>query len=353
MSLNLKHGKVHPIEPNEDKPKIFTCSKDNLCKAEEEIYSKPTSFDYVDFSTLPVYKALMPILFSLRIAGFYYVRNEATVKFDIATLLFKIYCIIVMLIIWTGLVLNCTSLYVIADTPTLLYMITTVLQFGLGVAKVTCFFKASYDKKALRKFIVCMTALTGNDNKVLQWMRKVAIICCVICWLLLISSMTLILYVMFGLGLLILNATNHVATQIFTLLNAVYFTASFFFFDCLELLIGIMVRKQMLLLSCSIRENTENNGNFRGSLEKKRRKFLEIIQCIKAADKFLSFHHAASLGFNVANVCILIFIISYYPRFANNDFVRSFMVFDLLMCFIDMSLVCISGILITNGVSKI
>ena len=97
MILNMKHGTAHPIKSSKDKPGI--CSEGNLFKANEEICSKPKSFDHVDFSKLSVYKALMPILFSLKIAGFYYVRNEATIKFDVGAMLSKTYCIIVMLII--------------------------------------------------------------------------------------------------------------------------------------------------------------------------------------------------------------------------------------------------------------
>ena len=347
----MKRVSMHPIEACEDKPKIENYSDNNMFKAGETVCSRPPSFDHVDFSKLSVYKALIPILFSLRIAGLYYVRNEATitVKFNIAALLSKIYCIIVMLITWMGFIVNCTLFYGVPNMILLLFVTTLVLQASLAAVKVTCLFKAAYDRKALSKFIICMTSLAGNDDTILRWVRKAAIICCVICWPLLVAGITIIFYITFGLGIM----SNDLAGLITSILTAVYFIASFIFFDCLELLISIMVRKQFLLLSFSIRENTGNAGNYHGSLEKERIKFLEILRCIKAADKFLSIHHAASLGINVANVCIFIFIISYNPQLMNNDFLRYFMILDLLMCFTDMSLVCTSGILITSGVSKI
>ena len=334
----MKRTSIHPIEANEDKRKIENYSENNMFKAGEAICSRSTSIDHVEFSKLSVYKALMPILFSLRIAGLYYVRNEAKVKFDLTVLLSKIYCIIEMLIMWIGFILKSTMLNGVPNTKLLLFVTILVLQASLAVVKVTCLFKAAYDKKALSKFIICMTSLARNDDTILRWMRKAAIIFCVISWLLFATSMTIYLYIEFGVGFL----RNELATQIFSILTAVYYINSFIFFDCLELLISIMLRKQFWQLSCSIRKSTDNAGNFHGSFERERRTFHEIIRCIKAADRFLSIHHAASLSINVANVCIFIFMISYYPELMNNDIVRLFMILDLLVCFTDMSLVCTS-----------
>lgn len=93
------------------------------------------------------------------------------------------------------------------------------------------------------------------------------------------------------------------------------------------------------------------DGTFTGTLEAERRRFLAMVRIVKAADHCLSLHHGATFGCGIANICLLLYCLIYYPALSSIPSVAGAFAFWLVMAVFDMTTVCLSGILVNSAVS--
>ena len=78
------------------------------------------------------------------------------------------------------------------------------------------------------------------------------------------------------------------------------------------------------------------------------------MMCIvKAADRLFSLRQATSFGLNIIKICVLLYVISYYPKYARDQSIFSTYFVWLVICSSDVIIACVSDILITSGVKYI
>lgn len=88
------------------------------------------------------------------------------------------------------------------------------------------------------------------------------------------------------------------------------------------------------------------NGTGLSNLDKEKRYFVQMARLIEAADRCLATHHGASFGCNVANLCLLMYSVIFYPNFNET---AAFIIW-LISCCLDVLAVCFGGIMVYIGV---
>ena len=113
---------------------------------------------------------------------------------------------------------------------------------------------------------------------------------------------------------------------------------------------SVLIHKESKLYRTSLLAKSDQLGYFQTVFENERRRLFEMTRIVKATDHYLCFRNATAFSFNVINICVLLYVILYFSRDQANF---SSYIFGLLTCINDISIVCISGILVTSGVSII
>jgi hypothetical protein len=81
-----------------------------------------------------------------------------------------------------------------------------------------------------------------------------------------------------------------------------------------------------------------------------RLRFQQMARIVEAADSGFSIHQAASFACNLANICLMLYVVFYYPAFVQTDVVWGCFVFWFFYAVLDISVVITSGILIRSAV---
>ena len=130
-----------------------------------------------------------------------------------------------------------------------------------------------------------------------------------------------------------------------------FFVAMWLFSNGFQLIISILIYHEFKLFRILLTSNSDETFNLQKSLEAKRRRFIQMLRIVKAANNMLSLRQVGSLGCNVITVCLLLYLIAYFPDFIRNLDNIAFCSFWFFICTIDIFVSCMSGILITTGVS--
>lgn len=132
----------------------------------------------------------------------------------------------------------------------------------------------------------------------------------------------------------------------------VYLSAMWLFPVCLELCLGVLLHTEFRLYRQAFLKKIQREGGqlFVKSFDNERRHFLVMTKIVKAADSCLAVHHGAVFLCDIGNICIMLYMLAYLNI---NKAVAASLVFWMIACFLDMTVVCVIGILINSGVSYI
>ena len=316
------------------------------------------------YTKSPLYKAFLPILYSLKVGGLYYERDsmKRSSKF---TLFYFLYSFTVLVIMWASFIVN---LYPLKDvTKVDQYFLSTIYNISSSMycaTNVTCLISASCNQKAFGKFFKCLCSRgkyggTHYINPVS--FKKVVSTLCIFNWLLFILVVTWSLYFSIGNNLFIFVIpkgflTNKIAyylLQIFATLYLIYVTYCALFTNCLLLTIGIAMYTESKQYRISLLTKLNESGSSQVTIENERKRYVEMTRFINAADCTWSVRLAATFGLNVIDICVMLYVVLYNPDIARAQSLLIPYVFWLITCVSDMSVACISGILITSAVSLI
>ena len=311
-----------------------------------------------------IYKAFAPFLNSLKVAGLYYVkdgtsRNECFTKFQ------KIYSFIVTITIFVAFVLHLVAFKdATGINPNSFSIFTVAIFYCQCAANVFCFLIASHNPLAFNKFFTCLSNLDkyGGMYTPLKQIKKLITFLCVLCWIIFVVIVIISGYMMFSVTLLgsmipqtffASDSSAYFVVQIVSAIFNFFLMTSWIFSNCLELLVGILIYNECKLYcskSLFIKQN-DNSKNLQPSFENERKRFVEMTRIIRAADCLVSFRHATSFGCNVINICVLLYIISYYPAVVQNHAIVGSYLLWLIVCVLDIGVICCSGMLVIRGVS--
>ncbi len=225
----------------------------------------------------------------------------------------------------------------------------------------TCSFAAFFKQKAMKNFFNCLSNLDkyGELFTEANWFRKLCRIFCYAVWFVFVLCTAFSIFLLFVYSPNYLIPNNLVSAQIaiymlqfVTALFIIYFTSSWLFTNCLLLLVSILINKECKLYRISLNNKLSLLGSSKIIFENERNRFIEITRIVKAADRSFSLRQATSFGLNIINICVLLYVISYYPKDTRDQNIFSTYFVWLVICSSDVIIACLSGILITSGVSK-
>ena len=311
-----------------------------------------------------LYEAFKPILLSLKIIGLHYGTGESSSKF---------WAFISMLFCWTIMVLSFTliplSIFSLRNTSKvdaqLLIALSSAMANVLCAMNVLSLAVASQNRRALRKVLTCFGNLQnyGGSHVSQAWIRRIVILSCVVSWMSVSATILYYLYYVIKNGnqtpmnaiyySIIQEATiSQAVLGIITIIIWFYDMASWVFIACLQILFGIILHREIILSARSLKQRfVSTNCQLEEELETERKRFKEITRLIKAVDRSMSIHHVASFSCNVGIICIILYTICYFTKDIHQNNSISFFVLALLVCSLDIAIVCTSGILVTSAVS--
>ena len=319
--------------------------------------------DGVHYTSSPMYKAFLPLLYSLKLGGMYHER-DAIRKSKRLTSCSQFYSFLVTIALWAAALITVYPLKNFTSVnPTSFGILNSILLYFQCAVNVGCLLSASYSEKGWKKFFISFSSLDkyGGVYTDSNWFKKVTAVFCFITWLLFIIVSVFSFLLLFSAPLqssaiaLLLNSVTDIyyLSRVLTLLSLLYLSFCWLFMNCLLLLIGVLVYKECKLYRVSFSTKSNQLGCSHMVFENERKRFIEITRIVKAADSFLGIRNASALSFNVINICVLLYILIYNPDVARDQENFPTYFFGIVMCLSDIVIVCISGILVISGVSNI
>ena len=307
-----------------------------------------------------MFRAFLPIFYSMKLVGLYHNKDVLRQSKSI-TSFGQLYSLTVICAMWAAVL---TNLYPLKDTtginPNLFGHLATESFYIQCSMNATCLFAAFFKQNALRKFFICLSNLDKYGGVLTEayWFQKLCRIFCYAVWFLFVLCIAFSIYLLFVYSPNYLIPSNLVSGQIaiyllqfVTALFIIYFTSSWLFTNCLLLLVSILINKECKLYRISLNNKLSLLGCSQITFENERKRFIEMTRVVKAADRSFSLRQATSFGLNIINICVLLYVISYYPKDIRDQNIYSTYLVWLVICSSDVIIACVSGILVTSGVS--
>lgn len=357
--VGKKPAKSTQCEFFKNKVGVIAAASSDMSAEVNSNSSHRTSSD-VPYTKTAVYEAFKPLLRSLQVLGFYHC--ECTSNHGWQLWVSRIYCWIVTLsfaALTIMCILNLTTTTKI--TTDLFTLLISVVSYLLITFNGVSFILASHSRKSLTKFFICFSRLEqyGGPFIAISWLKRFLYIFCIGCWVSLITGMAFVAYLMSQNLFSVFMGSGQQQTTLMQVLFTLYLifpTSCWIFTSCLEFSLGVIIYREILLFARSLKSKFVNgkvsavaNNN---EIEKDRKRYLEMTRIIKAADNSLSVHQAAAFGCNVASICLQVYNICYYPEARSKAGAAGTYTFGLLICVVDIGVVCTSGILVTTGVCE-
>ena len=319
-----------------------------------------------DYTNTPLYKAFMPLMFSLNLLGLHHHRRIDTEKSGHSRTLSacQIYCWTVTIVSWL-LVIRCVATLRFVDGfgPQMLSNLSLLVWLFLCASNSTTFLKSCHSSQNERKFFHGFTKLNRFGGSFVCPIKTKKYIFCgtIITWVVVCFNLSVGFYLIFRtkyFDLMILGSVTESNTGASITLKAIYcffllyLTPLWIFPSTLQMSVSILLYQEFNLFRDSFRSKMSKDKRYLGtSIELERRRFLLMLRIVEAADGCMSLHQSASIVCDIAKLCLLLYNIIYYPSVAEDPVVVGVSVFWLVYDVIDLSVVIISGVIISSSVS--
>ena len=345
---------VYPLD--DSKGQVLPDFTDNYATKETK-----DSEEIIDYTKTSLYNSLRPILLSLKICGFHYVRSTSK-DGNIKQKSLKFYCWFVVSLMIIVLIIN---IYCLKDItkfgPAAIFSIDSAVSLLLSVMNAICFVFASEYPKALSEVCIAFSDLSeyGGPFTTQSWLKKLSTICCACCWAGWIIAILFIVFMisngeLFMAFYSVTSIADHtwylVVTVISTILQC-YFIACWIFINCLEILMGLIVYHEFNLVNSALMSKLDKSRRFQGSIENERGRYLIMSRIVEAVDSTLSFHQAASFASDVICICMQLYYACYFLDIPREPRMVGYTIFGLFVSTSDIINICISGLLVIHGVS--
>lgn len=314
-----------------------------------------------DYMRTPLYNSFSPLMFSLWLAGLHYSRRVNSFgTFQKLPTISQVYCWTVTSAIWAVTLGALFSLRLVKRFgPSLLTNLSLFIWLLLCALNATNFLNASHSPKSKRKFFLGFSQLSGGHLMCPVRMNRMIFIGTVISWFLVAFNVSLLGFLTFNTPfldslfepLLTFHPAAHLVSKGVFMILAFYLSCAWVFPSTLELSMSFLIYSEFKLFRKSFSAKISDDGVYAGSLEVDRRRFLEMVNIVTAADRCLSLHHGAAFSCNIVNFCLILYCMAYYPSLMQITTAVTAFAFWLQACILDIAVVCISGILVNSSVS--
>ena len=343
----------------------FNCKTIQTTESETNIKTKQmTEFENsVDYTKTPLYDALRPMIYCLKIFGFHYVKVELA-KGNVKQLLLKLYCWLVTSVTLAVLALNLFSLKQITGFgPTLVLFTASIANFALCAMNALCFIFAAEYPKALRKFFFAFSDLSkyGGSFTSVSWLRELSISYCIIFWVSWAFGIAFVFYIIFSGQLFVTvyptdNISDPTLLQVISVASALllcYLIGCWILINGLQIILGVLIYNEFKLFNAAFSSKVDNDRRFQDSLENVKGRYLIMTRIVEAADCTLSLHQVASFVCDIINICLQLYYVCYYSSMATRADSVGYVTFGLTVSIVDVAIICTSGILVIQGVSTL
>ena len=318
-----------------------------------------------DYAQTPLYQAFGPLMFSLKLAGLHHIRStnnkkQVTQRWTVS----QIYCWIVTVLCWAMWARSVVTIRVLSGFGShTVSNLNSVVFSTLSALSATNFLIASHNPKQLQKFFLSMWKLKKYGGMFISPIKtkKHIVVGTILSWIIVITNYGLIGFMAFYSQFFDIQMTDPVSpsdkTLFFTVKLFYYFLVSYFiavwtFPSTMQLSMAIVISKEFNLFCKSIRSKLTKNKQFiDDSLEQERGRFLQLVRIVETADDCLCLHQTSSMVCNIANICLLVYSVLYYPTTFQDPITACVYLYWLFYSIADICVVCISGILINSSVS--
>jgi hypothetical protein len=250
-------------------------------------------------------------------------------------------------------------------TPHLLAGLIQAVWTALCALNAACFLRISHSDQHIREFFLGLARLQlyGGAFVCVTKTRQRVFIVVVVCWLVSACNAFIFGYLTFSSSVLntLLTDASFVTTdarrllvKCMSMLLVIHLSALWAFPSALELSFTMLIRDEFRLFRRAIANKLDINGCClydSESLENDRRRLLEMVRVVQRADNCLSLHHGATFCCGIANICLLLYSLVYYPSLGSVPGASLAYTFWLLSAVADMAVVTTGGILVNSAVS--
>ena len=320
----------------------------------------------MDYIQTPLYKAFNPLIVSLKLVGMHYtLKKTDTGKYSAVSIVSQAYSWFLTILAWAMAVRAAATLRLFNSSgPELLSVLSSITWITLCALNASCFLKAAYNPESMMEYFFGFTKLNkfGGSFVCPQRVTKFILAGTLISWIIVITNAIVLSYLINATQLFDFLATDPLPLDsdttsyrmmkiIFTIIDF-FLTAFWVFPSAMQFSTCFVVYQELKLFCASLESKINDDGDFTGkSLEPDRKRFLQIVKIIESTDNCLSLHQSAALGCNIINICLLLYVMLYYPKFRAIPAAMGGMAFWLFYAFADICVVIASGVLINSEVS--
>ena len=321
-----------------------------------------TADDPDDYTHTQVYKAFYPLMLSLRLVGLHHHRKIDKSKKGISMPNFsQIYSWSLTVAAWIVVIKSVTTMRLAPGIgPEMFTYLIYTLVIVLCAMNCTAFLLASHNTKSKRKLFLCYAKLKmyGGPFVDAAKIRKNIFIGTIIAWVGIVSNFAIVVFIVFGTNVLttlsadpfIESQTGSIVMKIIFICEAFYMSSMFIFGAFVDLCISLLLFYEFKLFRKNFRSLLSKDGTFKGSLENERRRYLLMARVVDAANDCMAIHHGASFSCGIANICLLLYSIIYYPNARKTFGVVFAYSFWIIGALFDMVVSCTCGILVNASV---
>jgi hypothetical protein len=317
----------------------------------------------INYEESPLFQAFLPLLRSLCMLGMLHRRNTPQKGSVCAKpTASQVYCWIVTLIAWAFVLKAAVAIRLVSGLgPYLLSTLAVIVYFVLCALNATSFLRAAHNPKSIRKFFTGFVKMKKYGGAFIcpYKTKKYIVHGTTITWILTIVNHGIVGYMMFATSffdVIVTDPFDKTQTTAIMTVRVIYYIVFFYinalwmFPSPLQLSCALVIYKEFGLFCDHLRKNMTKDKRFTGNLELERRRFQKMTKIIEAVDNGLSIHQAASFVCDIACICLLLYIILYYPEFVSTPVVMGGFIFWFIYAAADIVVVILSGVLINNAV---
>ena len=340
----------------------FSCHKKDVLELTDQYNEADNPSDPNDYCRTQIYKAFYPLMLSLKLVGLHYRRHNDKLKkgFSKPNVL-QCYSWSLTMTSWIAFIKSLTTMRLVPSIGPLLF---TNLVFSLILLlctlNCTAFLLASHKPKKKRKLFMSYAKLKMYGGPFIDpaKIRKYVFIGTVIAWIVNVTNSSLCCFILFQTDVLSLFATDpftdsqtgSLVMKIIFIGGIFYLSSMFIFGAFVDLSISLLLYYEFRLFGKYFRSLLSEDGAFSGSLENERRRYLMMTRVVDAADECMAIHHGASFTCGIANICLLMYCLIYYPSITRTFGVLVAYSFWITCSVFDIVVSCTCGILVNVAV---
>ena len=317
-----------------------------------------------DFINTPIFKAFLPLMASLKFLGLFHYRkiDKSKTKTGFSMPSFsQMYSWSLTGTAWVVTIKSAITMRLASGLgPQLITNMIFTFVLLLCTMNCTSFLLASHNPKSVRKMFLGFSKLKmyGGPFADLEKVRKYALFGAISAWIMNIISYGIVILIAFWTDVLNTLSTDPLTDSPIGALvmklvfvgGAFYMSSMFVFGAFVDLNISLLIFYELRLFGKNFRSRLTEDGSFNGSLENERRRYLLLARIVDAANDCLAIHHGASFACGIANICLLLYSIIYYPSVSRTVGVALAYSFWIICAVFDMTVSCACGILINAAV---